>query len=159
MQGAVFLPNGSTIMFSEGISPSCAFISFTWELPVTIKTFLCLITGSILWIAFWISVLSPVRFNNCFGVLSLLRGQNLVPLPPAIITPYIVFNLFNVSPLNLFYANPGRQFFKKHKTSYEEGNKNDGKKFKIIFYEMFYLCTEQLDKPCHNEESSTPSEE
>src|SRR3989338_7144192 len=108
MQGAVFLPNGSTIMFSEGISPSCAFISFTWELPVTIKTFLCLITGSILWIAFWISVLSPVRFNNCFGVLSLLRGQNLVPLPPAIITPYIVFNLFNVLPLNLFYANPGQ---------------------------------------------------
>ena len=29
--------------------------------------------------------------RSCFGLFSTLRGQNLVPLPPAMITAYIVF--------------------------------------------------------------------
>jgi 23S rRNA (cytosine1962-C5)-methyltransferase len=32
--------------------------------------------------------------NKCFGFFSLLRGQNLAPLPPAIITAYICFSPF-----------------------------------------------------------------
>ncbi len=30
----------------------------------------------------------PVRFRNCLGSFFLLRGQNRVPLPPAIMMPY-----------------------------------------------------------------------
>ncbi len=35
-------------------------------------------------------ILSPVMFSRCFGLFSLLRGQNLVPFPPAMITAYIL---------------------------------------------------------------------
>lgn len=48
----------------------------------------------------------PVTFKNCFGIFLLLNGQNLVPLPPAIIIPYR-FILY-LSPLHpcTFYIFP-----------------------------------------------------
>ena len=44
-------------------------------------------------IVFWIMVPEPTNFCSCFGLCSRLTGQNRVPLPPAKITPYIIFGL------------------------------------------------------------------
>jgi len=49
----------------------------------------------------------PVRFKNCFGFSSVDNGQNLVPLPPAIISAHNIKSLLSINNIFLF---PSRSF-------------------------------------------------
>jgi hypothetical protein len=102
MQGAVFLPSGSMMMFSCGIRGTCLISSSAWLSPVTIRIFSSEIRGAILSIVSWIRVIGETISRRCLGILSLLFGQKRVPLPPAMITAYIgsVFLLHEFSAVS-----------------------------------------------------------
>ena len=88
MQGAVFFPEGSAMIFSLG-TPSISsliffarsgaamiIISFTNSIFLRRSTVICNMD--------W----SPIILRSCLGREFRLKGQNRVPLPPAMMTQY-----------------------------------------------------------------------
>ena len=87
IHGAVFLPKGSHIIFSSGILGKCFLVIDLYAIFVTINMFEGDTTPSKrLKVCCIIELCSFSIFRYCFGSFEVPLGQNLVPIPPAIIT-------------------------------------------------------------------------
>src|SRR5262245_10269064 len=86
--GAVSRAQGSATTLLAGISGNWSRISPAWSAPVMIRTRPGGTRGAIRATVCWIIVASPTRFSNCLGRCRRLLGQNLVPLPPAMMTAW-----------------------------------------------------------------------
>src|SRR3989338_4176234 len=81
---AVFLAAGSAIIFfmegrSDLIEPNCSLLVITYIRSLGTIDFILLTVS-------WIRDRLPMSLSVCLGVFALLFGQNLSPLPPAIMT-------------------------------------------------------------------------
>ena len=87
MHGAVLRAHGSAMIFSTGISGSCSLTICTYGSLVTTQKLLIGQMTENLSTVIWIIVLpQPITSMNCLGYSGVLIGQNLLPIPPAIIT-------------------------------------------------------------------------
>src|SRR5579872_104491 len=88
MQGAVFLPQGSSKMCSRANSGSWRDVSAAWAALVTTRMFAVGIHVRQRSAAWTSKLRSPASVRNCLGLARRLSGQNRVPLPPAMMTRY-----------------------------------------------------------------------
>ena len=85
MQAAVFFLEGSAKIFSTGSSGNCSLTIDTYSSEVTMYIFSNGINALYLSKVHCISDFPVCKISkNCFGYAVLLIGQNLLPIPPAI---------------------------------------------------------------------------
>ena len=90
---AVSRPKGSYIIFSSLKLGIYLLKAFLYLIPVMIKIFSSLVIFKALDIVFSIKDLLSQIFKNCLCLFSLLNGQSLSPIPPAIIrTDFFIIN-------------------------------------------------------------------
>jgi len=83
MAGAVSRLAGSAMMFPAGRNGTASRVGVSWASFVRINVFSSGTTPSSLSTVFSSRVLSSNSRRRCFGLLRRLIGQNLSPLPPA----------------------------------------------------------------------------